>query len=89
MAFATGIVEPGYLGPVLRWVLEDKTEAMRTSPTDFVMDLNHATASLLAFLERCKQSDDGRENHMAGILLPLIRPLEQATRDKYEVTRRE
>ena len=83
------IVKPGYLGTVLREVLEDKTEAMRTSPTDFVMDLNHAAASLLAFLGRYEQSDDGRENHMAGVLLPLIRPLEEATRDKYEVTRRE
>ena len=89
MASAAQTVEAGYLGKVLLDVLEDKTGKVQTSPTDFVMDLNHAAASLLSFLERCEQSDDGRENHMAMVLLPLIQPLEQATRDKYEVTRRE
>ena len=78
-------VRAGYLGPMLKEVLEGRGEITSISPTDFVFDTHHAAVTLEEHLQRWGESSGPEEVRVSRKLLPIIKLLKEATVDKYAV----
>lgn len=78
-------VRPGYLGLMLKEVLEGRGELTSISPTDLVFDIHHMAVTLEEHLQRWGESNESEEAHASQKLLPIIKLLKEATADKYAV----
>jgi hypothetical protein len=83
------MVQVDQIGWSLREVLEGRGTTSSISPTDFVMDLHDAAAALVDYLSVLESLGGAvyvGERNSAAVLLPIIRRLEEVTRNKYALT---
>ena len=78
-------VRSGYLGLMLKEVLEGRGELTSISPTDLVFDIHHMSVTLEEHLQRWGESSGTGEVCASQKLLPIIQQLKEATTDKYAV----